>query len=250
MKTTGNTIYIPGGTSGIGLGLALRFQDAGNTVIVGGRRRALLERIAAEHPGIDTVEVDVTDPASLDAAFEAVTGRHPELNVLIAMAGIMVAEDLHGGGFLATAERTITTNLLGPIRMLARFIPFLATRTDPTVITVSSGLAFVPLAATPSYSATKAAIHSFTQALRVQLADTPIQVLELVPPAVQTELTPGQQDSPTAMPLEEFLDETMSILREQPNADEILVERVGFLRFAEANGTHAQVLGMLASAGR
>ncbi|MFC5501326.1 SDR family oxidoreductase [Lysinimonas soli] len=245
MKTTGNTLFIPGATSGIGLGLALRFQALGNTVIIGGRRTELLERLVAEHPGLDAVEIDTSDAASIARAFDTVTSRHPDLNVLIAMAGIMQPEDLHDPGFLATAERTITTNLLGPLRLLAAFIPFLSRAKDPVVMTVSSGLAFVPLPSTPSYNATKAAIHSFTESLRVQLADTPIQVLELVPPAVRTDLMPGQAESPHAVPLEDFLDEVMSIIETQPDADEILVKAVGFLRFAEANGSYPQVLANL-----
>ena len=181
MKTTNNTILIAGGTSGIGLGLALRFHAAGNKVIVAGRRKDRLDAITAEHPGIDSVVLDVADPASIASAYETVTRKHPELNVLVNMAGIMLPEDLHSPGFLATAEATITTNLLGPIRMQAAFIPFLTTQQDPAIINVSSGLAFVPLPIAPTYSATKSAVHSFTESLRVQLADTPIQVIELVP---------------------------------------------------------------------
>lgn len=250
MQTTGNTFFIPGATSGIGLGLALRFQALGNTVVIGGRRTELLDEIVAAHPGLDAVQIDTTDPASIDAAFRTVTERHPDLNVLIAMAGIMQPEDLTDPSFLATAERTVTTNLLGPIRLLAAFLPFLESAGNPAVMTVSSGLAFVPLPATPTYSATKAAIHSFTESLRVQLADSPVQVLELVPPAVQTDLMPGQAESPTAMPLEAFLDEVMQLIETQPDAHEILVERVGVLRHAEAHGTYPQVLAHLAASER
>ena len=248
MKTTGNTLFIPGASSGIGLGLALRFHALGNTVIVGGRRTELLEKIVAENPGLDAVHIDLTDPVSITAAFETVTERHPDLNVLIAMAGIQVPEDLHDGSFLPTAERTIQTNLLGPIRLLATFLPFLQRATDPAVVTVSSGLAFVPLPYTPTYSATKAAIHSFTESMRVQLSDTAVQVIELVPPAVQTELMPGQSASPIAMPLDQFLDEVMDLLSAQPDAAEITVENVAFLRQAVANGSYPQVLQMLSGA--
>jgi short-subunit dehydrogenase involved in D-alanine esterification of teichoic acids len=244
MKTTDNTILITGGASGIGLGLALRFHEAGNKVIIAGRRKELLEAVAAEHPGIEVVVLDVADPASIALAYDTVTREHPDLNVLINMAGIMLPEDLRDPSFLSTAESTITTNLLGPIRMLAAFVPFLTRQSEAAIINVSSGLAFVPLPITPTYNATKAAIHSFTESLRVQLADTPVQVLELIPPAVRTTLM-GQQDSEQAMPLEDFLTETMTILQTQPEAEEILVENVKLLRFAEANGSYSNILAML-----
>jgi uncharacterized oxidoreductase len=188
------------------------------------------------------VTLDVGDPASIEAARDAVIGSHPDLNVVVNMAGIMVAEDLHGAGFLATAESTVSTNLLGTIRMVAAFVPHLAARADGVLINVSSGLAFVPLPMTPTYNATKAAVHSFTQSLRVQLSDTPLQVLELVPPAVQTDLM--EEDFP-GMELNAFADEVMALLESQPDADEILVDDVHPLRFAEARGTHAQVLAAL-----
>ena len=244
MKMTGNTILVTGGTSGIGLGLALRFHQAGNKVIIAGRRKELLESIAAEHDGIETLVLDVVDPVSIASAYETVSSRYPEVNVLINMAGIMLPEDLHDSGFLPAAESTITTNLVGPIRLLAAFIPFLAQQKDAAVINVSSGLAFVPLPVTPTYNATKAAIHSFTESLRVQLADTPVQVLELIPPAVRTPLM-GQQDSEQAMPLDDFLSEVMTILQTQPDIEQIIVDNVKFLRFAEAGGAYDTVLSLL-----
>ena len=244
MKSTDNTILITGGASGIGLGLALRFHEAGNKVIIAGRRKELLETVAAEHSGIEAIVLDVADPASIASAYDTVTREHPDLNVLVNMAGIMQPENLRDPSFLSTAESTITTNLLGPIRMLAAFVPFLTRQSEATIINVSSGLAFVPLPITPTYNATKAAIHSFTESLRVQLANTPVQVLELIPPAVRTTLM-GQQDSEQAMPLEDFLTETMTILQTQPEAEEILVENVKLLRFAEANGSYSNILAML-----
>lgn len=246
MKTTNNTMLITGGTSGLGLGLAQRFHAAGNTVIVAGRRTDLLDEIVAEHPGMESVVLDVSDPGSIEAAFASVTASHPELNVLINMAGIMQPENLLDGSALAVAEDTVATNLLGPIRMLNAFVPFLVAKDDAVIMNVSSGLAFVPLPATPTYNATKAAIHSYTQSLRVQLADTAVQVLELAPPAVQTALM-GQTDDERAMPLEDYLDEVMTLIADDPDADEILVERVKFLRFAEAEGRFDEVLSMLSS---
>jgi uncharacterized oxidoreductase len=244
MKTTGNTIFIPGATSGIGLGLAQRFHALGNKVIIGGRRQSLLDNVVAGHPGIEAIAIDTSDGASIRNAAEAVKSKFPDTNVLINMAGIMLPEDYASSDFLSIAEQTVTTNLLGPIRLIAAFSEFLATKHDATIMNVSSGLAFVPLPITPTYNATKAAIHSLSVALRVQLANTSIKVVELIPPAVQTALL-NQENSLTSMPLTEFLDEVMGILATQPEATEILVERVKFLRFAETQGKFDEVLAML-----
>ncbi|WP_127783699.1 SDR family oxidoreductase [Rhodococcus sp. X156] len=241
MNLHGNTIFMTGGTSGIGLGLALRLRDRGNRVIISGRRQHLLDQLAARHDGIETVVLDVQDPESIRSVVDSVTREHPDLNVVITMAGIMQPENLLDPGHLAIAEATVATNLLGPIRTLTPLIPFLARQEQAAIITVSSGLAFVPLPATPTYDATKAAMHSYTESLRVQLADTSIQVIELVPPAVRTTLN-GQQDSERAMPLEDFLSETMRLLQEQPDAKEILVDRVKPLRFATRDGHYDQLL--------
>lgn len=237
----GHTIFIPGATSGIGLGLAQRLQAAGNTVIVGGRRTELLAEIVEQNPGLEAQLIDTTDPDSIAEAFRAVTSAHPELDVLVAMAGIMLPENLRDPAFLEVAERTVETNLLGPIRLVAAFLPHLLEQPSAAVLTVSSGLAFVPLPATPTYSATKAAIHSFTDSMRVQLAGTSVQVIELAPPATQTTLM-NLTDNPHAMPLDEYLDETMHLLETQPDAEQILVERVKRQRFAEAEGRYAEVL--------
>lgn len=246
MQISGNTVFIPGATSGIGLALALRLQARGNTVVVGGRRTDRLAAIAAEHPGLDTVAIDTTDPASITAAAAQVLARHPDLNVLITMAGIMRVEDWHTpSGFLASAEATVTTNLLGPIRLIAAFVEHLASRPDATIVTVSSGLAFAPLRVTPSYNATKAAIHLLSESLRLQLADTFVQVMELEPPAVRTELMPGQESSEFAMPLDDFVDEVMALVEADPDAHEIQVENVKFLRYGEARGDYDQVVATL-----
>jgi len=246
MNISGNTIFIPGSTSGIGLALALALQARGNTVIVGGRRADLLDKIVAEHPGLDTAAIDTTDPASIESAASQVLDRHPDLNVLIATAGIMRVEDWHKPeSFLASAESVVTTNVLGPVRLIAAFIEHLQTRPDATLITVSSGLAFTPLAATPSYNASKAAIHMLSESIRLQLADTSVKVVELVPPSVRTALLPGQEDNEVAMPLDEFIAEVMVLLEAQPDAKEIQVERVKFLRYGEARGDYDQVVAAL-----
>lgn len=248
MRINGNTIFIPGATSGIGLALALRLHEAGNTVIIGGRRTELLEQIATEHPDIDTVRIDITDESSIVHATGEVITRHPDLNVLVPMAGIMRSEDWSSPSeALATAEATVTTNVLGPLRLIAAFLEHLVAQPEATIVTVSSGLAFVPLRVTPTYNATKAAIHMFSETLRLQLAGSGVQVVELVPPAVQTDLMPGHADDPSAMPLEEYIDEVMELLETQPEATEILVERVKFLRFGEVRGDQAQVIETLNS---
>ena len=246
MNISGNTIFIPGATSGIGRGLAERFADAGNTVIVAGRRRNLVEELVAGHENIEGFVLDVTDQRSVEAAVSTIKTGFPETNVLITVAGIMQPEDVHDDAFLPTAEATVTTNLLGPIRLIGALTEFLAAKDDAAILTVSSGNAFVPLPVTPTYSATKAAIHSFTESLRVQLSDTNIQVIEIGPPAVRTALM-NQENSENAMPLDDFLSEVMELLASQPDADEILVENVKFFRYAEANGNYREVLGRLSA---
>lgn len=245
MDISGSTIFIPGATSGIGLALALRLQARGNTVIIGGRRTELLERLRAEH-GFGTVRIDVADAGSIRDASAQVIAEHPDVNALITMAGVMRAEDWHRpADFLATAEEIVTTNVLGTIRLIAAFVEHLQAQPKAVLMTVSSGLAFVPLAVTPTYNATKAAVHRLSESIRLQLADTSVQVLELVPPSVQSDLMPGHAEDEHAMPLDEYVDEVMSLIETQPDAKEILVERVGFLRFAEARGDYDQVVGVV-----
>ncbi|MGA6223429.1 SDR family oxidoreductase [Streptomyces umbrinus] len=245
MKMTGNTILITGGTSGIGLGLALRLHEAGNKVIVAGRRKELLDRITSEHPGIEALALDVADPASIARAAESVATNHPQLNVLVNNAGIMLPENLLDPASLPIAEDHVTVNLLGTIRMTYAFLPLLEDKKDAVVMNVTSALAFVPLPITPTYNATKAALHSFSESLRVQLTASHVQVIEVPPPGVRTTLL-GQQDDENAMPLDDFLDETLALLHDRPDAKEIVVERAKFVRHAEANGTYDDVLTMLA----
>ncbi|MFD3443209.1 SDR family oxidoreductase [Microbacteriaceae bacterium 4G12] len=244
MNITGNTIFLPGGTSGIGLALALRFQAAGNTVIVGGRRADVLAHLAEEH-ALATVIIDTTDADSVLTARDEVLKRHPELNVLIAMAGIMAVEDVRAPGFLTEAERIVDTNVGGPLRLVSAFLDHLQTRPDAALMTVSSGLAHTPLAATPTYNGTKAFIHQFTESIRLQLAGTTVQVVELVPPAVRTELLPGHSENEHALPLDAFADEVMTLLETQPDATEILVEAVKFLRFAETEDRYGAAVALL-----
>jgi len=147
--------------------------------------------------------------------------------------------------FLASAEQTVTTNVLGPIRLIAAFIEHLQEQPDATIVTVSSGLAFTPLKATPSYNASKAAIHMLSESLRLQFAGTSVKVVELEPPSVRTGLLPGQETSEFAMPLDEFVAEVIALLESEPDAKEIQVERVKFLRYGEARGDYDQVVETL-----
>lgn len=239
MKMTGNTILITGGGSGIGRALAEAFHSLGNTVIIAGRRQQALDEVTAANPGMRSVQLDIEDAAAIRAFGERMAREYLALNVVIHNAGIMRPEDIAGHPEkLDDAEATVRTNLLGPIRLTSALLPQLGKQPAATIMTVTSGLAYLPLALTPTYCATKAAIHSYSVTLRYQLRNTNIEVLELVPPYVQTELMGSRQASdPRAMPLKDFLDETMSILKEQPEAKEILVERVYPLRFAERDGT-------------
>jgi uncharacterized oxidoreductase len=245
MKITGRTVLITGSTSGIGRGLAERFHAAGNRVVIAGRRQELLDEITARHDGMASVVLDVADPASITAARDQLARSHPDLDVVITMAGIMQPEDLRDPAHQATAEAIVTTNLLGTIRTIDAFLPGLLASDEATLMTVSSGLAFVPLPLTPTYSATKAAVHSYTQSLRMQLADTSVEVVELVPPKVQTALMPGQADAADAVPLEDFLDEVMGILQARPEDEEILVQDVHGLRFAERDCRHDEMLAFM-----
>jgi short-subunit dehydrogenase involved in D-alanine esterification of teichoic acids len=245
VKTSGNTILVTGATSGIGLGLALRFHKAGNKVVIAGRRRALLEQIVTDHPGIEAIELDVADARSIVQASELAAARYPDLNVLINNAGIMLGENVTESDSLKVAEETVAINLLGTIRMTYAFLPQLA-RKDSAIINVSSALAFVPYPSALTYSATKAAVHSFTEGLRVQLADTSVRVIELAPPGVRTTLF-GQENSEHAMPLDDFLDETLALLQGEPTPKEIIVERAKFLRHAEATGNYDSALAMLST---
>ncbi len=236
MQMSGNTILITGGGSGIGRGLAEAFHAIGNQVIVAGRRKQVLDATIAAHPGMQSVALDIDNADAIRSFAAQLAKDYPHLNAVIHNAGIMRPEDLKSGG-LAGAEAIVTTNLLGPVRLTAALLPLLLAQPRAAVVTVSSGLAFLPLAMAPTYCATKAAIHSYTQSLRYQLRDTSVQVLELIPPYVQTELMgPGQAGDPNAMPLKDFIAETMNILKTSPDATEICVERVKPLRFAEANG--------------
>ncbi len=232
MQTANNTILITGGGSGIGRGLAEAFHNAGNKVIIAGRRRQVLDEVAAANPGMAAEDFDVNDAEAIKQFGTSLVEKYPGLNAVMHNAGIMRNEDVTQGS-TEDAEATITTNLLGPIRLNAVLLPHLLKQPSATVLTVTSGLAFVPLSMTPTYCATKAAIHSWTQSLRFQLRNTGVQVIEIVPPYVQTELMGDRQkNDPMAMPLEDYLRETFAVLRDQPDAEEVIIDRVKPLRHA------------------
>jgi uncharacterized oxidoreductase len=247
MQITGNTILITGGGSGIGRGFAEALHAKGNQVIIAGRRKAALAEVTAANPGMQSLTLDINDSGSITAFAAEATRLYPALNVVINNAGIMKPEALQSApGYLATAEETITTNLLGPIRLTAALLPHLLKQPASAVLTVSSGLAFVPLAATPTYSATKAAIHSYSQSLREQLKGTSTEVIEIAPPYVQTHLMgEAQASDPRAMPLDAYVAEVMEILRNNPDVTEVIVERCKPLRFAAESGNFETMFGAI-----
>ena len=244
MQPSGNTILITGGGSGIGAALAARFAGLGNRVIVAGRRQEALDAVAAGHPDIAGMTLDIDDPAAINDFAARLIAAHPALNVVIHNAGVMRLEDAAAHRDLTDAETTITTNLLGPIRLTNALIDHLKAQPGAALVTVSSGLGFVPLVDAAVYSATKAAIHSLTVSWRVALAGA-VEVIELIPPGVQTGLTPGQATRPGYMPLDEFIDEVMTLFTTQPTPPEIAVERVKPLRTAEASGRFDATLATL-----
>jgi uncharacterized oxidoreductase len=251
MKLTGNTILVTGGGSGIGEALAHRLHDRGNTVIVAGRRKDALDRAIAGRANMHALTLDIESTDGIADFVKRLLAAHPAVNVLVNNAGIMRLEALDRSRDLADAEATITTNLLGPIRLTNALIDHFVATPNATIINMTSGLAFVPLVATPTYNATKAALHSYTVAMREVLKGK-VEVIELAPPAVQTGLTPGQETRAGYQPLAEFADEVMALFETQPTPKEILVQRVGFLRFAEAQGrfdeTMTQLNAMVAKA--
>ncbi|HLZ84250.1 MAG TPA: SDR family NAD(P)-dependent oxidoreductase [Caulobacteraceae bacterium] len=240
MKLTGNTIFITGGGSGIGRGLAEALHRLGNKVIVAGRRRSHLDAVIAANPGMEAVVLDIADPASIAQAAAKLIAEHPDLNVLINNAGVMQADAAAGRMDDGQMVATITTNLMGPIRMTAALIEHLKGKNDAVVAYTSSVLGFTPMAATAVYSATKAAIHSYVLSQRFLLRDTPVRVLEIAPPWVRTELM-NSQEAEQAMPLGQFIEETIAALR--TDADEILVEAAKPLRANAGPGEHGLVNG-------
>jgi len=238
MQLTDNTIFITGGTSGIGRGLAEAFHALGNQVIIGGRRKALLDEITSANPGMKAVELDIADPASIERVASTLMAEHPALNVLINNAGIMPFDDVAGPLDDAVALATIDTNLTGPIRMVSALIAHLKRKPRASIINNTSVVAYVPLASTAVYSATKAALHSYTMSLRFMLRDTNVSVQEIAPPWVNTDLI-YKGDDPRAMPLAPFIAETLKALA--TDSEEALVEAALQARNNPGPGEHKLV---------
>jgi uncharacterized oxidoreductase len=237
----GNTILITGGSSGIGRALAEQLHARGDTVIIAARRTAVLQDIASRFPNMHAMTVDVRDPFSVKRLAREIAEKHSALNVVFNNAGIMRPENVFDGdSALAESSDHIETNLNGPIRLTAALLPHLAKQPRARIVNTSSGLAFVPRAAYPTYCATKAGVHSYTVSLRHQLRRTSIDVLELAPPALRTELTPGQSRIEAFMPLDDFINEVLGLLDRNPVPDELIVERAKIQRLAEAEGRFFQ----------
>jgi uncharacterized oxidoreductase len=240
MQLTGNTVLVTGGGTGIGRGLAEAFHRLGNNVIIAGRRLEPLKAVVEANPGIQYLSLDQGDPTGIKRFATGLTDNHPELNVLINNAGIQRVENITAGG-PGTAEQTIAINLLGPIRLTAALLQSLLGRPHAAILNVTSALAFMPSALTPTYCASKAAMHTYTQSLRFQLRETAVQVIEIIPPQVQTALQGERGFDPRGMPLDEYINETMTLLQTKPEADEIVVERAKGFRFAERNGAYDDI---------
>jgi uncharacterized oxidoreductase len=234
MNIKGNTILITGGGSGIGRGLAEAFHKIGNQVIMAGRRRDVLEKTAAANPGMGTVVLDATKPESIRAAAQEVIRGYPNLNVVVNNAGVQYLHDFASDAPLDEQGMgaEIDTNILRVIRVSSAFLPHLKSKPIATIINVSSGLAFLPLARYPIYCATKAFVHSFSMSLRHQLKKTNVRVVELAPPWVATDLDAHQgvttsHEGMSPMPIPEFVAAAMQEL--QSDAEELPVAMSKFL---------------------
>jgi uncharacterized oxidoreductase len=238
MRLTGNTILVTGGGSGIGRGLAIALHEAGNRVIIAGRRSEPLRAVADEHPGISFLTLDQSRRQSIQAFVDELNCRHTDVNVVINNAGLMALEDLSEPD-PDIARSLVETNLLGPIVLTSLLMPTLKAQRDPAIINVTSALAFIPLAFAPTYSATKAGLHAYTESLRFQLRDSGIQVIEIAPPRVETEMQ-GPADDHT-MTVDDFVDEAVSLLATRPDIGELIVSAARGLREAERNGVYDDV---------
>jgi uncharacterized oxidoreductase len=238
MRLKDNTIFITGGGSGIGRGLAEAFHRLGNKVIIAGRRRARLDAVVAANPGMAALELDIADPVSIDSVAARLIREYPKVNVLINNAGIMQQDRTTGKIDDALLVDTVNINLIGPIRMTSALIDHLKTQDAAVVAYTSSVLGFVPLALTAVYSSTKAALHSYALSQRFMLRDSKVRVLEIVPPWVRTELM-NSQDAEQAMPIDQFITEAVRVFG--TDADEIVVDAAKAMRGNAGAAEHAFV---------
>ncbi|MBI0538607.1 SDR family NAD(P)-dependent oxidoreductase [Roseomonas sp. KE2513] len=238
MRMTGNTIFITGATSGIGRGLAEAFHRLGNKVIIAGRRLPLLQQVTEANPGMAGMELDITDPDSIQAVAGRLIAEFPLLNVLINNAGIKPFDDASRPVDDAASRAVLETNLLGPIRMTSALIEHLKRQPRATIVNNTSILAYLPLAGSAVYSASKAALHSYTLSQRFMLRNSSVTVQEIAPPWVDTDLI-GKTNDPRAMPLDAFIAETMQKLAS--DNEEVVVEAVRAIRDNPGAGEHKLV---------
>jgi uncharacterized oxidoreductase len=254
MKMQDNTILITGGGSGIGRALAEAFHKLGNRVVIAGRREAVLAETAAANPGMEFEPMDTANPESIQAAAGRILQRFPELNVVINNAGVQRFHDFAKTGLdEAAAKEEIETNIWGVMRVIDAFVPHLKTVRDASIVNVSSGLAFIPLAPFPVYCATKAFVHSFSVSLRHQLRDVGIRVVELAPPWVATDLgakhppevmpEPISGTAPGPMPLDAFIAAAMEELAS--DKDELPVAQSKFLHASGVGERAAATFAMI-----
>lgn len=248
MNITSNTILITGGSSGIGRALAEAFHDRGNRVIITGRRKTLLDEITTSRPGITGIQLDLNDPKAVSHFAMDVNVRFPELNVLIANAGVSRSEDVTSDDWsVLDAEAIVNTNILGVLRATAAVLPTLKKQRNATIIATSSALAFVPRADFPTYCASKAFLHSWLQSMRHQLRHFPVEVIELAPPYVRTMLTGlGQASDPRALAVDEYIEQVMQKLADGAYPlGELMMERDYPRRWAERDGQYDTVFSTL-----
>ncbi|SOX53477.1 KR domain-containing protein [Mycobacterium ahvazicum] len=239
MELTGNTILVTGGGTGIGRAMAIALSGRGNRVVIAGRRTAALRAVAESYPGIEWHPLDVTDTESVRELVATVERRWPDLNVLVNNAGVMALESPDTLD-PAVSTAVVATNLLGPIMLTARLLPTLRRQPDATIVNITSALAFVPLAIAPTYSATKAGLHSYTESLRILLRESGIHVIEIAPPRVRTEMDSIRSDD--AIDADEFIAEIMAALSERSHTREVVVEAARAVRYAEREGHYCRML--------
>jgi len=210
MNITGNKILITGGATGIGFGLTQRFIREGNTVIICGRREAVLQEAADKLPGLITKVCDLAIEADRTEFYNWIAANHSDTNVLVNNAGIQQWMNITDEDFFLRAKQEITTNIEAPIHLTSLFINLPALT---TIINVTSGLSFVPLTKAPVYSATKAFFHSFTRSAQHLLKGSNIEVIEMIPPALNTDLG-GKGLHDTAPPVSDFIESVFNQMKE------------------------------------